>query len=70
MQKRALVVEDDPDIANLVMVSLRDINVQADIIGNGAEGLRHATSKPYDIIILDIMLPGMDGIEVCQRIRQ
>ena len=70
MQKRALVVEDDPDIANLVMVSLRDINVQADIIGNGAEGLRHATSKSYDIIILDIMLPGMDGIEVCQRIRQ
>ncbi|MBO0937298.1 response regulator transcription factor [Fibrella sp. HMF5335] len=70
MQKRALVVEDDPDIANLVMVSLRDINVQADIIGNGADGLRHATSKPYDIIILDIMLPDLDGIEVCQRIRQ
>ncbi len=68
--KRALVIEDDADIANLVMVSLRDINVQADIIGNGAEGLRHATLKPYDIIILDIMLPGMDGIEVCQRIRQ
>ena len=45
MQKRALVVEDDPDIANLVMVSLRDINVQADIIGNGAEGLRHATLR-------------------------
>lgn len=68
--KRALVIEDDADIANLVMVSLRDINVQADIIGNGVDGLRHATSKPYDIIILDIMLPGMDGIDVCQRIRQ
>lgn len=70
MQKRALVVEDDTDIANLIVVSLREINVQADVIGNGVDGLRHATSKPYDIIILDIMLPELDGIEVCRRIRQ
>lgn len=70
MQKRALVVEDDTDIANLVVVSLREINVQTDVVGNGADGLRQATSKPYDIIILDIMLPELDGIEVCRRIRQ
>lgn len=70
MDKRALVIEDDADIANLVAVSLRDINFQTDIISNGADGLRYATSRPYDVIILDIMLPGLDGIEVCRRIRQ
>jgi DNA-binding response OmpR family regulator len=70
MNKRALVIEDDADIANLVAVSLRDIHIQADIINNGADGLRYATSRSYDVIILDIMLPGLDGIEVCRRIRQ
>ena len=70
MDKRALVIEDDADIANLVAVSLRDIQFQTDIVPNGADGLRYATSRPYDVIILDIMLPGLDGVEVCRRIRQ
>lgn len=70
MDKRALVIEDDTDIANLVAVNLRDINVQTDIVGNGTEGLRYATAQAYDIIILDIMLPGLNGIEVCRRMRE
>lgn len=70
MDKRALVIEDDADIANLVAVNLRDINVQTDIVGNGAEGLRYAIAQAYDIIILDIMLPGLNGIEVCRRMRE
>lgn len=70
MEKRALVIEDDADIANLVAVNLRDINVQTDIVGNGSDGLRYATTQTYDVIILDIMLPGMNGIEVCRRMRE
>lgn len=68
--KRALVIEDDTDIANLVAINLRDIDVQSDIVGNGEDGLSQATANPYDVIILDIMLPGMNGIEVCQQLRK
>ncbi len=70
MATRALIVEDDADIAHLVQVNLRDINCQADIANNGLDGLRFATEAPYDVIILDIMLPGLSGIEVCRRIRE
>lgn len=63
-------MEDDADIANLISVNLRDINCQTDIAINGLDGLRNATSQTYDVIILDIMLPRLDGIEVCRRIRQ
>ncbi len=70
MQKKALIIEDDPDIANLVAVNLRDIHCETDIATNGIDGLYKATNHHYDVIILDIMLPKMDGIEVCKRIRQ
>ncbi|MBC8082212.1 MAG: response regulator transcription factor, partial [Hymenobacter sp.] len=70
MVKRALIVEDDIDIAHLVQVNLLDINCEADITGNGLDGLRQAMDGPYDVIILDLMLPGLNGIEVCRRIRE
>ncbi|GAA4010580.1 response regulator transcription factor [Hymenobacter fastidiosus] len=70
MVKRALIVEDDADIANLVRVNLLDIDCQAEIVRNGLDGLRQATEGQFDVIILDIMLPGLNGIEVCRRIRQ
>lgn len=64
------MIEDDADIANLVAVNLRDIDVQSDIVSNGKDGLNQAMSKPYDVIILDIMLPGMNGIDVCRQLRE
>ncbi len=70
MEKRALVIEDDADIANLVAVNLRDIDVQSDIVSNGKDGLRQALGHSYDVIILDIMLPGMNGIDVCRQLRE
>ncbi len=70
MTRRALIVEDDADIATLVEVNLRDIDCQATIARNGLEGLRQATEGLFDIIILDIMLPGLSGIEVCRRLRE
>ncbi|WP_035568203.1 response regulator transcription factor [Hymenobacter sp. IS2118] len=68
--KHALIVEDDADIAALVAVNLRDIDCGATVAVNGLDGLRQATEGEYDVIILDIMLPGLNGIEVCRRIRE
>lgn len=70
MDKNALIVEDDPDIALLVQVNLRQIACEADLAVDGVEGLRMATTRSYDIILLDITLPGLDGIEVCRRLRE
>ena len=70
MVKRALIIEDDLDIARLVQVNLLDIDCQADLADNGLDGLRQAIETPYDVIVLDIMLPGLNGIEVCRRIRE
>lgn len=70
MQRKVLVIEDDQDIATLVKINLRDINCETDIAANGIDGLYHAVNQRYDVIILDIMLPSMDGLEVCKRIRE
>ena len=70
MQRKVLVVEDDQDIANLIKINLRDINCETDTVYNGIDGLYHAINHQYDVIVLDIMLPSMDGMEVCKRIRE
>jgi DNA-binding response OmpR family regulator len=63
------MVEDDRDIARLVELHLRDLNCGVDLAGSGEEGLRMAADSGYDLVILDLMLPGLDGLEVCRRIR-
>ncbi|MBC8043694.1 MAG: response regulator transcription factor [Rhizobacter sp.] len=69
MHKRALVIEDDHDIATLVAINLRELDCTTDIVANGIDGLNYALAYLYDVIVLDVMLPKMDGIEVCRRIR-
>ena len=64
-----LVVEDDPDIAQLVQLHLRDTGYDVDMAQNGPAGLQQALARPYDLIILDLMLPGMDGLELCRKLR-
>ncbi len=66
---QALIIEDSPDIAQLVQIQLQDIDCHADIAVDGQQGLDLFKKKQYDIIILDIMLPVLDGISVCQAIR-
>lgn len=58
--KQILVVEDNPDISFLVSMHLRDIGVHVDIANEGNEGLRRALAEPYDLVILDLMLPGKE----------
>ena len=70
MAKRILVVEDDTDIAQLLSIHLNDIAFEVDVADNGPDGLNRASNHHYDLMVLDIMLPGMDGLEVCRRLRQ
>jgi DNA-binding response OmpR family regulator len=67
---RVLVVEDDPDIATLVRLALERAGHAVDVCGTGPEALRAARTQPPDLVVLDWMLPGMDGLLVCQALRQ
>ena len=70
MKKRILIIEDNADLAGLVAMHLRDLSYDVDIAPDGTAGLEQAAKAAYDLIILDLMLPGIDGIEVCRRIRE
>ncbi|HUC43572.1 MAG TPA: response regulator transcription factor, partial [Candidatus Sulfotelmatobacter sp.] len=69
--KRILVVEDDPDIALSLRLKLeREGGYAVDVVADGADGLRKAIDRPPDLVVLDLNLPGMDGFEVCRRLRK
>ena len=67
--QRVLVVEDDIDIASLVQLHLSENGCDVTLAHDGPEGLRRALSEPFDLVVLDLMLPGIDGIEICRRLR-
>ena len=67
---RILIVEDEKKVASFIKKGLEEEYFVADIAGDGKEGLKLATSEEYDIIIMDIMLPFMDGITLLKEIRK
>uniref|UniRef100_UPI003217E826 response regulator transcription factor n=1 Tax=uncultured Draconibacterium sp. TaxID=1573823 RepID=UPI003217E826 len=67
--EKVLLIEDDPHIGELVSIHLKDLNCEVEISTDGREGYEKASSGAYSLIILDIMLPGMDGLEVCRLLR-
>ena len=69
-EKHALVVEDNADLARLVQLHLNDISLRSDIANNGRTALSMFADRKYDMLVLDIMLPEIDGLEVCKRIRE
>jgi DNA-binding response OmpR family regulator len=69
MEEKILVIEDDPATSRLVDYSLRHEGYQVITASNGLEGIRKAHDESPDLIILDVMLPGMDGFEICHRLR-
>ncbi|HKJ87944.1 MAG TPA: response regulator transcription factor [Gammaproteobacteria bacterium] len=69
MTRRVLVVEDSRDIADLLALHLRDLDCEATLVADGVEGLAAAEEGGFDLMILDLMLPGMDGLELCRRMR-
>ena len=64
-----LLVEDEPDIADLLSLHLGDLGYRVDAVADGALALQKALSEAYALIILDLMLPGMSGLEVCKQLR-
>jgi DNA-binding response OmpR family regulator len=68
--KRALVVEDEPHIRELVALHLSLEGLQVVEAGAGDEALRLAESQPFDLVVLDLMLPRVDGVTVCRAIRR
>ncbi len=67
--EKILIIEDQQSIAELIKDYLEINNFQVDIKNNGLEGLKEALSKDYDLILLDLMLPDLDGFEICKKIR-
>jgi DNA-binding response OmpR family regulator len=69
MSRKILVIEDNEDLAQLLDLHLRDLSNEVDLALDGDDGLAKFQSNDYDLVILDLMLPGIDGLEICRRIR-
>src|SRR5213594_551197 len=67
---RVLVVEDEPNIRELVCLHLRLEGYSCDRIGNGQEALEKTEAESYDLVVLDLMIPGLDGVAVCRAVRR
>ncbi len=70
MSARILVIEDDSAIASLTQLQLENRGYQVQLARDGVEGLRHAYAWQPDLVVLDIMMPDMDGWTVCERLRE
>jgi len=69
MDRRILVVEDQRDIAELIALHLRDLGHRVDCVHDGAAGYEAARSGRYDLVVLDVMLPGRDGLDIVRALR-
>jgi len=67
---RILVVDDDETVRDVVRRYLELAGFTVDLAGDGAEGLRVFAERPPDLVVLDVMMPGINGLEVCKRLRQ
>ena len=67
---RIVIVEDEPDIAEIITYNLTREGFSVEHAEHGTEGLELIKASKPDLAILDIMLPGMDGVEICRHIRQ
>jgi two-component system response regulator RegX3 len=69
MSGRILVVEDEPAISDAVSYALREAGYEVDAVGDGSDALEQARTRRYDLMVLDLLLPGLPGIEVCTKLR-
>ena len=70
LSKKILVVDDEKDIGELLVYSLQQEGCDVDVIQDGQQVLGRLQTKTYDLVILDLMLPGMSGIEICRQIKK
>ena len=69
-KRKVLVVEDELDIAKLIQLHLHDIDCEVHLAADGQEGLRRALSEDWDLVMLDLRLPGRDGLSICRSLRR
>ena len=69
MTRNVLIIEDNPEISGLITMHLSDMDCAIKTANDGIDGLSLAQKKRYDLIILDLMLPRLDGLEICRKIR-
>lgn len=67
--KEVIIIEDEKDIAELIELHLEDLDCKVKMFHNGQEGHDYAQKHPFDLMILDINLPGMNGIDICRKLR-
>jgi two-component system response regulator MtrA len=70
LDERVLLVEDDPSIREIAALGLVQAGYRVTTSGDGREGLMRARQEPFDAVILDVMLPSLDGFEICREIRR
>ena len=70
MDARILIVDDDPDIHALVLATLRETGCRVDCVSSGLEALSRLHSENYDLVLSDVCMPGLDGLELLHRIQQ
>lgn len=70
MENRILIVEDDLEIVDLLTIHMRDLNAIVDSVHDGRSGLEKALETDYDLILLDLSIPIINGIEVCKELRK
>jgi DNA-binding response OmpR family regulator len=68
--KNVLVIEDDKTISDLINIHLKDLNCDVTRVYDGKEGLKEAIENNYDLVVLDLMLPNLDGLEICKELRK
>ncbi|MBT9099743.1 response regulator transcription factor [Methylovulum psychrotolerans] len=68
--KKLLIIEDDTDIGDMLDINLRDEGYSVDIATDGLTGMKRLQAQSYDLLVLDLMLPGLDGLEICRQVRQ
>jgi two-component system response regulator MtrA len=70
VDERVLLVEDDPSIREVAALGLKGAGFRVTTSGDGRDGLMRARHDPFDVLILDVMLPSLDGFEVCREVRK
>ncbi len=69
MEQRTLIIEDDPDIGELLRLHIAECGSQVRLEAHGTRGLMLAQARPWDLVVLDWLLPGTDGVAICRRLR-
>ncbi len=70
MEKHVLLIEDDTELCSLLELHLHDLGIRLDVANEGNQGLKMALNNDYELVLLDVMLPGLDGLEICKTLRE